>query len=696
MTDTSPETVPADAPSIFHDLRAFVAEPRITGLFLSPAGDRLVAARTELNKKKNGYVTALWELPHTARATRGHRSAPSQGTGPRRLTRGVDGEALAGFTAHGDLLFTAKRDTGDEEDKDETTLFLLPRGGGEAFKVARRHGGFTSLSIARDSGRIALTSGVHPHAADDADDRAIAAERRETKTSAILHTGHPVRYWDHDLGPARDQVFVAEPLDPADPHPELELRRLTSFGPAERLGDVLISPDGSVVYAQVTVTLHGTTARTRVLAIDVASGDARTLAAEDDHNLGLAGLSPDGTVLLLSRSTVASDRTPLAMALMKVDLETGELAPSTTGFSNWPADVRITPDSTAAYFTADREGHGAIHRLDLASGEVTVLTDDRNHYSALHLDERTGQLVALADAIDAPPLPVGCDPVTGETTPIPCGIEAPEVPGTLTEVTTTAEDGTPLRAWLCLPETASAEDPAPLLLWIHGGPFGSWNAWTWRWNPWTATARGYAVLLPDPAISTGYGQEMIDRGWDQLGGSPYDDIMRLTHTTLDREDIDAERKAALGGSYGGYMANWIAGHTGDFFDCIVTHASLWALDQFRGTTDAASHWNAHLSDEHNAKYNPADGTCEITAPMLVIHGDKDYRVPIGEGLRLWFELLTSADQDPAQNPHRFLYFPDENHWILSPNNSVIWYETVYAFVDRHVRGIEAEMPRLLG
>lgn len=144
------------------------------------------------------------------------------------------------------------------------------------------------------------------------------------------------------------------------------------------------------------------------------------------------------------------------------------------------------------------------------------------------------------------------------------------------------------------------------------------------------------------------------------------------------------------------MANWIAGQTGDFFDCIVTHASLWALDQFRGTTDTASHWAAHLSDEHNAKYNPADGTSEITAPMLVIHGDKDYRVPIGEGLRLWFELLTAADQDPEDNPHRFLYFPDENHWILSPNNSVIWYETAYAFVDRHVRGIEAEMPRLLG
>ena len=695
-TEASPDQSASDSPTIFHDLHAFVAEPRITGLFLAPAGDRLVAARTELNKKRNGYVTALWELPHSSRRSRGHRCAADAGQSPRRLTRGVDGEALAGFTAHGDLLFTAKRDTGDDEHTDETTLFLLPRGGGEAFVVARRHGGFASLSIARDSGRIALTSAIHPRAADDEDDRALASERRETKTSAILHTGHPVRYWDHDLGPARDQVLIAEPLDPTDPDPRLDLRRLTSFGPAERLGEVIISPDGGTVYADVSRTLHGTTARSRIVAIDADSGEVRTLAAQDDHNLGLAALSPDGSVLLLSRSTVASDTRPLAMELVKADLETGELTPAYTGFTNWPSDVRIAPDNTTAYFTADLEGHGAIHRLDLGSGTVTVLTEDVRHYSALALDERSGQLIALADAIDAPPLPVRCHPATGEISPIPCGIEAPPVPGSLTEVTATAEDGTPLRAWLCLPEGAGAEEPAPLLLWIHGGPFGSWNSWTWRWNPWTATARGYAVLLPDPAISTGYGQEMIDRGWDQLGGSPYDDIMLLTRATLERDDIDETRKAALGGSYGGYMANWIAGRTGDFFDCIVTHASLWALDQFRGTTDTASHWAAHLSDEHNAKYNPADGIDAITAPMLVIHGDKDYRVPIGEGLRLWFELLTAADQDPEDNPHRFLYFPDENHWILSPNNSVIWYETVYTFVDRHVRGIEAEMPRLLG
>ncbi|MDO5646264.1 MAG: prolyl oligopeptidase family serine peptidase [Dermabacter sp.] len=676
-----------EKPSIFHDLHDFVAEPRFTGLALSPDGERLVATRTELNTKKNGYVSALWELPHRERDAR-----------PRRLTHGIQGEALVGFTRGGDLLFTSKREVADETEAGETLLFLLPREGGEAIEVARRHGGFGSLSLARVHGRIAFMSGVHPGAADDEDDLALAKERRETKTSAILHTGYPVRYWDHDLGPARQQVFVADPVDASADDPRLAPRQLTSFPAHERLGSILISPDGGTVYAAVSRTLTGTTSRSEILAIDVASGEVRPLVSEEGFNCGLGALSADGSTLLIQRSTQASLDRPLAADLLRLDVGSGEVTPAYTGtdFTDWPSDICLSADGGTAYVTADYEGRGAVYRLDLAAGTVERLTEGHRHFSALGWDESTGTLVALADAIDCPPLPVTIDPTSGAVSEIPSGLSAPAIPGTLTEVTTTAGDGTALRAWLCLPEGASASDPAPLLLWIHGGPFGSWNAWTWRWNPWTATARGYAVLLPDPAISTGYGQEMIDRGWDQLGGSPYDDIMRLTRATLERDDIDESKKAALGGSYGGYMANWIAGHTGDYFDCIVTHASLWALDQFRGTTDTASHWAAHLTDEHNAQYNPADFIGEITAPMLVIHGDKDYRVPIGEGLRLWFELLSTADEDPAKNPHRFLYFPDENHWILSPNNSVIWYETVFAFVDRHVRGKDAAMPRLLG
>ncbi len=174
--------------------------------------------------------------------------------------------------------------------------------------------------------------------------------------------------------------------------------------------------------------------------------------------------------------------------------------------------------------------------------------------------------------------------------------------------------------------------------------------------------------------------------------------MRATDHLVARADIDATRIAALGGSFGGYMANWIAGHT-DRFAAIVTHASLWALDQFGPTTDAAYYWKREMTPEAMLENSPHTHVENISTPMLVIHGDKDYRVPIGEGLRLWYELLSasqlSADEDGV-TAHRFLYFPDENHWILKPQHARIWYSVIEAFLATHLLGEERELPPELG
>jgi dipeptidyl aminopeptidase/acylaminoacyl peptidase len=277
---------------------------------------------------------------------------------------------------------------------------------------------------------------------------------------------------------------------------------------------------------------------------------------------------------------------------------------------------------------------------------------------------------------------------------LPGPAQAPALPGSLTEVVATAEDGTPLRSWLVLPAGASEQAPAPLVLFIHGGPLGSWNAWQWRWNPWLLAARGYAVLLPDPALSTGYGLDFIARGWGAWGAAPYTDLMAVTDAAVARPDVDGDRTAAMGGSFGGYMANWVAGHTGRF-DAIVAHAGLWALDQFGPSTDDASYWLREMTPQMARDNSPHLHADAITSPMLVIHGDHDYRVPIGEALRLWWDLVSRHDGDEADLPHRFLYFPDENHWVLTPNNAVTWYETVLAFLGHHVLGEEWTTPDVL-
>jgi len=201
--------------------------------------------------------------------------------------------------------------------------------------------------------------------------------------------------------------------------------------------------------------------------------------------------------------------------------------------------------------------------------------------------------------------------------------------------------------------------------------------------------------LPDPALSTGYGYEFIKRGWGDWGGVPYTDLMAMTDAAEKRPDIDAGRTAAMGGSFGGYMANWAAEHT-DRFAAIVTHASVWALDQMITTTDAPYYWRREMTDKRLKTNSPHRFAHAVSTPMLVVHGDKDYRVPIGEALRLWWDLMSRSTAEDGSSPHKFLYFPDEGHWILKPGNVKAWYATVLAFLAHHVLGQEWQRPDLLG
>jgi len=206
------------------------------------------------------------------------------------------------------------------------------------------------------------------------------------------------------------------------------------------------------------------------------------------------------------------------------------------------------------------------------------------------------------------------------------------------------------------------------------------------------------VLLPDPALSTGYGLDFIARGWDAWGAwgaKPYTDLMAITNAAEARSDIDDTKTAALGGSFGWYMANWVAGHT-DRFRAIMSHARLRALDQFNGTTDNSWYWQSIFSPQGMIDSSPEHSVRDIVTPMLVIHDDNDYRVQVGEGLRLWSELAEHHAAPDGSTKHKFLLFPDENHRTLKPQNAVLWYETVFAFLDQHVHGADWVRPGLLG
>ncbi|HEX2074605.1 MAG TPA: S9 family peptidase [Geodermatophilus sp.] len=687
----SPDSADEAASSPFARPADFVALPRISGLALSADGRRLAVAVETLNAERTKWQSALWEVD-----PQGRRPA-------RRLTRSAPGEAAPAWAPDGSLLFTSARPDPEAKPGGEEpppALWSLPADGGEARPVIAHPGGITGFTVAADSGDVVVEAPAMPGADGPEADEQRRTQRKEAGVSAVLHEAYPVRYWDHDLGPAAPHLFWAGPLPgepPAGGAPEsVALRDLTPDArpPSGAGEEPVLSPDGRLLLRVDKVPDGPAGRRDRLVLQETATGATRVLVDDPLADVHSARFSPDGAAVVCVRERLSTYAEPPDFTLLLVDVASGEARELTPDFDRWPSAPQFGADRSAVYFLADDHGRHAVFRVPVAGGAPVRLTTD-GAYSHLQVARDGSALYALRSAYDEPPAPVRLDPAAPGQHPEPLPHPGPpaRLPGTLHELSATAADGTRVQSWLVLPEGASADSPAPLLLFIHGGPLMSWNAWSWRWCPWVLAARGYAVLLPNPALSQGFGQNFVRRGWGEWGGAPYTDLMAAVDAAVQRPDIDAERTAALGGSFGGYMANWVATQT-DRFRAIVTHASLWHLDSFIGTTDLAYYWEKEWGDplqepkryEQNSPHRYADA---IRTPMLVIHGDRDYRVPIGEGLRLWYDLQKRGV------PSKFLYFPDENHWVLTPGNATVWYEAVIAFLAEHVLGEEWRRPELL-
>jgi dipeptidyl aminopeptidase/acylaminoacyl peptidase len=243
--------------------------------------------------------------------------------------------------------------------------------------------------------------------------------------------------------------------------------------------------------------------------------------------------------------------------------------------------------------------------------------------------------------------------------------------------------------WGQIVKPAGASGPLPVALLIHGGPQSSFaNAWSYRWNPWVFAAPGYAAVTIDFHGSTGYGQAFTDAINHDWGGAPLEDL-RLGFAAAGHEDpaLDLHNACALGGSYGGFMVNWIAGNWPDGFRCLVTHDGVF--DQRAMAYETEELWfnewefgGPYYRPEAAAIYerwNPANFVQNWRTPMLVVHSERDFRIPYSQGLAV-FNAAQRRDI-----PSRLLEFPDENHWVLKPQNSIQWYREVHGWLDRWLR-----------
>ncbi len=665
------------------DLDTFLALPRVSGLALAPDGSRLVTGVATVAADGKRFASSLWELD------------PEGEHPPRRLTRSRPGESAPAFLPDGDLLFTSARpDPGatDTEDGAEppSALWRLPADGGEAQLLAAPPAGLTGLAVARDRPTVVLAVPAHPDAADLEADAEREQARKDAGVTARLYERYPIRFWDRWYGPRQRRLWAGEVDDEAAIEPLGDLTRDPRDGLEQAEFD--LTPDGSTVVTSWWRAVEDPRQLTfDLVAIATGSGAQRLLASGDEGMLTAPACSPDGRSVVCVREARDTPQAPGDHTLWLVDLETGEGRDLLPGFDRWPEHPVWARDGSAMLFTADDGGHVLPYSVELATGAVSRLASE-GAFSDL-CPSGDGRIYALRSAVDTPPRVVALDRSRTHQTPVELPSPGAEfaLPGQVERLSTRAEDGSEVSGWLVLPH--EIDSAAPLAVLVHGGPLNSWAGWHWRWNPHLLAARGWAVLLPDPALSTGYGLDFIARGWGRWGAEPYTDIMALVDAAVARDDIDEARTAALGGSFGGYMANWIAGHT-DRFDAIVTHASLWELTGFHGTTDAGVWWERQFGDpyaepERYVEHSPHRHVGAITTPMLVTHGERDMRVPMGESLRLWTDLRRHGVGG------RFLAFDDEHHWIEKPQNARLWYATVFAFLDHHVLGEPWRRPDLL-
>jgi dipeptidyl aminopeptidase/acylaminoacyl peptidase len=681
----------------FGDLHEYARAPRVGSVALSPDGTWVALAVQTVGDTPPKYLTSIWRVD------------TEPGSVPVRLTRSAEGEGSPAFLPDGSLAFVSRRPDGTASGgpskpaaKDaKPALWLLPAGGGEARRIAAPGGGVSGVSAARAASVLAYSAATFRGHQVGEEDAALRKARTDAGVAAILHDSGRLRHWDHDLGAEQLRLLVAKVPAAAAAGQDADAALATARDLTPEPGRALdeqsfeLTPDGGAVVTGWVVTAPDGDARTEIAIIDTATAQRRTLLAGPGLDFESPKVSPDGKLVVAVRLEHDTYDRPGDATLVLTSLDGGEPRDLLPGFDRYPGETAWSPDSRSVFFTADHEGRRPVFRVDLASGEVTRVTTDHGAYESLCPAPGGASLYALRSAFDAAPAPVRIDlanPAAG-----PHRLASPgasfEFPGRLEEVSAEAADGTAIRAWLVVPAEASAQSPAPLVLWVHGGPISSWRGWSWRSNPWLLAARGYAVLLPDPALSTGYGRHMIERGYSAWGGAPFTDVMAITDEAEKRADIDAGRTAMMGGSFGGYMANWIAGHT-DRFLAIVSHAGIWALDQVFGTTDAPAFWRRTFGDfalrpERYVANSPHLHADKIVTPILIIHGDKDYRAPVGEALRMWSDLSSRS------KTVRFLYFPDENHWILKPGDIEVWYQTVLAFLAEHLRGEAWQQPELL-
>ncbi len=544
-----------------------------------------------------------------------------------------------------------------------------------------------------DGRNILFASNVYPECTDAACNQKKLAESAQTKIKALIFTHLLYRHWNGYKESKRSHLLVI----PAAGGASRDLTPGDHDVPPFSLGgqdDYAFSPDGQEVCYTANLDEEEATSTNNDLFIVSVNGGLAKKITDNPASDSTPLYSSDGKYIAYRaqfRPGYESDR----FRLMLYERKTGEKKNLTENFDRWVGTFTWAPDSKAIYFSSEDKGEAPVYRLNLPSGVPAELTRGYNddlaitrdgktllftRMSLLHPNEIYGQAIQEA-GVERSANGMGWTAVTHLNDSILSHASmSPAEPFWFTGAENVKVEG-----FIVKPPNFDPNRKYPVKFLIHGGPQGAWgDDWSYRWNVELFAAKGYVVVMINPRGSTGYGQKFVDDINGDWGGRAFEDLMKgLDYAESTYPFIDKDRECALGASYGGYMANWILGHT-NRFKCIVSHDGMFNTESAWGTTEELwfNEWEFKGTPYNNRelyrKWSPHLSATSFETPTLVIHGQLDYRLDVSEG----FQLFTTVQR--LKIPSKMLYFPDEGHWILKPQNSQLWYKTVNDWVDQWV------------
>jgi dipeptidyl aminopeptidase/acylaminoacyl peptidase len=369
---------------------------------------------------------------------------------------------------------------------------------------------------------------------------------------------------------------------------------------------------------------------------------------------------------------------------MLFERASGRTVPVNEGQDRNVEEITWSPDSTRLFLVIEDRGRTTLEMAPAAGGASRAVITGASYVSDVQFAPDSKTLIYSEQSGTYPARLFRASSAGGAAVPLESLNDAVLAEYELTpfeEVwVENPNDKTRIHSFLVKPPGFQTGKKFPLLVLIHGGPQGAWGqSWTYRWNAQVFAGAGYVVAMPNPRGSTGYGQKFTDDINQDWGGKPYEDIMAVVDHLTTRPYVDAERIAAGGGSYGGYMVNWLLGHT-DRFKAFVSHAGVYDLRSMAGETEELWFpiWEFHGMPWENpevyTRLSPSSYVSDFKTPTLVIHGELDYRVPVGQGMQLFTALQLQ------KVPSKIVVFPDEGHWVLKPQNSVFWYRNVLDWI----------------